>query len=509
MGQQKTYADLMNEITPSELYEGLLAYGLFAEQLPPIFTGKIFFDYCQSKNPSFPKDPTDYIPYENMRNVNVPRPLGIPNPASYQRLCKSVSDNWSMLQAHFQDATSSNKYKISRIHIRKIKNNPCLFEMNYNNWRVDGTPEPDLLIGSEYLVKADISNCFPSIYSHALSWALVGKDMAKQTQSNRSKWYNILDTCTRNIQYGETHGLIIGPHVSNLLSEIILVKIDKALSEKGYKYIRNIDDYSCYAKTHEEGQSFLVSLNQQLRFYGLSLNHKKTEIAELPAAAVEQWVRRVNAFTAFDKKARMNYKEVQAYLDLAVELMQENGGNSAVLKYVIKVLSKKRLTANAKEYCVKTIMHLTLIYPYLVTLLEKSVFRAFSVKADTIESFSQMLFEAGKNSLNYEEMCFSVYFAVKYNFTLSGIDFDEIKGCNHCLLLLVAFLYHKEQKNKTQLRLFRNYAETLMQTDMNAYWLFIYEALPQSKLIDYWVDMKKSKVSFISINKTEQGVQII
>ena len=46
--------------------------------------------------------------------------------------------------------------------------------MNYSNWKTDGTPEPDLLIGKKYIVKADISTCFPSIYTHSIPWALVG-----------------------------------------------------------------------------------------------------------------------------------------------------------------------------------------------------------------------------------------------------------------------------------------------------------------------------------------------
>jgi len=212
----------MNEISPSEIYEGLLAHGLFAEQLSPIFTGKPFFDYCKKNTSSFPKTPTGFIYYEHMRNVNVPRPLGIPNPAVYQHLCSCIADNWTNIQEHFQNATLGHAYKVSRIHIRKMENKPYLFEMNYNNWRTDGTPEPKLLIGAKYLVKADIANCFLSIYTHALSWALVGKDIAKQNQKDSSQWYNKLDLCTRNIHNGETHGLIIGPHASNLLSEIIL-----------------------------------------------------------------------------------------------------------------------------------------------------------------------------------------------------------------------------------------------------------------------------------------------
>jgi len=148
----KTYADFMNEISPSELYEGLLAYGLFAEQLPPIFSAKPFFDYCQVNNPSFPNKPTGYIYYESIRNTNVPRILGIPNPAAYKRLCECITNYWDKIQKHFFDTTANHSYIVSRVFIRKIKNEKKLFEMNYNNWRTYGTPELELLIGARFLV---------------------------------------------------------------------------------------------------------------------------------------------------------------------------------------------------------------------------------------------------------------------------------------------------------------------------------------------------------------------
>lgn len=265
MTESKHYYDFTNELSADEIYEGLLAHGLFTEKLPPVFTAKAFYDYCKSQSPAFPKKPAEYIYHESMRNINTPRPLGIPNPAAYQRLCKYISEIWPQLQQYFEKETKGQEHIISRTHIRKMKESDSLFSMNYKNWKDDGTPEPDLLLGAKYLVHADVSNCFPSIYTHALSWALVGKDVAKQNQKDGSQWYNELDFHTRNVKHGETHGLLIGPHVSNLLSEIILVKIDKILYDKGWRYIRNIDDYTCYVSTYEDGQLFLTELSEQLR----------------------------------------------------------------------------------------------------------------------------------------------------------------------------------------------------------------------------------------------------
>ncbi len=142
-----------------------------------------------------------------MRNTNVPRALGIPNPAAYQVLCKYISEIWPELQNYFEKQTKDQSHIISRIHIRKMKKTNSLFSMNYKNWQTDGTPEPDLLLGAKYLVHADISNYFSSIYTHAISWALVGKDTAKEEKNNSEKWYNKLDFYTRKIKSGETHGL--------------------------------------------------------------------------------------------------------------------------------------------------------------------------------------------------------------------------------------------------------------------------------------------------------------
>ena len=46
---EKTYCEYFEEISPDELYEGLLGYGMFA----PIFTSASFFDYCRANNPIY------------------------------------------------------------------------------------------------------------------------------------------------------------------------------------------------------------------------------------------------------------------------------------------------------------------------------------------------------------------------------------------------------------------------------------------------------------------------
>lgn len=493
----KTYNDIMQDIEADELYEALLAYGLFSEKLPPFLSSEDFYKYCIENTVSFANKERQYAYYENMRNINIPRPLGIPNPMAYQRLCKNLSDNWDYVREHFRIMTSNQNYKVSRIHIRKMKGKKQLFEMNYSNWKLDGTPEPDLLIGKRFIVKADVSQCFLSMYTHSITWALVGKETAKK--SRRGNWYNDLDQSTQNIKYGETHGLLIGPHTSNILSEIILLAIDNNLVEKGWQYVRHIDDYTCYVKSEQDAQRFLVDLQEELRKFDLSLNHKKTLVKPLPFAASENWLRRINSISIVTSYGKVDYKNCSSFFDYAIEIAKEENGNSAILKYAIKVLSGRELTESAKTYMEKTVFHLCLIYPYLVPLLEEYIFKFCKTSKESIEDISKELYQTGIDNRNYEISSYAIFYAIKYDFHISDVNVDAIKNSDDCILLLLGFIYFQKIKDRTSSKVLKDYAKDIkkINEDLEKYWLFVYEVLPQTDLKDEWKELKKAKVSFI------------
>ena len=92
----KRYSDFYDDINSGEVYEGLLGFGLFAEKLPPVFTSESFFNYCNTQSPTFEDTPRPYVYYESMRNTNVPRQLGIPDPRAYHLLCKwELESGWN------------------------------------------------------------------------------------------------------------------------------------------------------------------------------------------------------------------------------------------------------------------------------------------------------------------------------------------------------------------------------------------------------------------------------
>lgn len=502
-----SYYKLLNDVSKDTLFDGLLGYGLFAEKIPPFLTAEYFLGFCKDKNnigilEHFSK-PHKYINYQNIRNTNIPRILGIPNPFAYYYQCKILSNNWDKLLEYFKEKTQEQKHKISRIHIRKLKNKKHLFEMNYKNFEVDDYPEPNLLIGKKYLVKADISNCFPSIYTHAIAWALAEKSKAKKNKKD-SKWFNQIDKATRNLKDSETHGILIGCHSSNLISEIILTAIDKEMYDKNYSYIRNIDDYDCYVETMEKAEQFLIDLSMELRKYDLTLNLKKTKILSLPTASTEHWVRRLNLFLFHnqypkddtEKNNEIDFCTTRAYLDTALDLMTQNNENSAILKYAIKVIAKKKLTLRATEYFINTIHHLVLIYPYLIGMIDEYVFSIFKLPQNIIKAIATNIFEFGKEKNAFEAMSYALYFALKYNFKIRDNLFEIVEKTHDAVLLLLAFLHDKKFIGNSALKNYQDLAQSFID-NIDEYWVFVYEVLDEKELGDNWKRIKEKGISFI------------
>lgn len=515
---KKTYSDHMKNLSKDDVFHGLLGFGLFPDKLPPFLSSASFLDFCLTKlDKFFDKYEFGFIHYENTRNINIPRVLSIPNPIAYRNQCFQISENWDNLITHFDKNTQNDKHKISRIHIRKIQEEnkifyfgydeeerqessyDTIFEMSHKNYKLDDYPEPDLLIGSYLIVYADISNCFPSIYTHAIPWALVGKEQAKVSKSDNKQWYNKLDLSTRNLKNGETHGILIGPHSSNIISEIVLTRVDAALSKEEYKYIRSIDDYRCFVRSHEEGEKFLLSLSVELKKFGLILNNKKTEILKLPMAASEHWIRKINSFMPVREKSQLNFNELRTFLDISLELMKLNNDNSAILKYAMKMLIGKKLNNISKSYYEKTIHHLVLIYPYLVVLIDDLLFQPFKTSINEIEKFTQNLFLLGVNKNNNEVVSYALFFALKYNFKIKELDdiYNVAIKTEDCIVMLLSYLHHA--KNETMRKARKKYlpiAEKYID-HMDSHWLFAYEVLPITKLKNYWKTMKEAKVSFV------------
>lgn len=503
MKREKSYIECLSELTPDAVYKGLLLKGFFAEKLPPVFTSSQFFKYCKDNKIIRPQDPPkcQYISYENMGHNNVPREFGIPAPFAYERLCFFIKKNWDQLLEHFHSMTSGDSYKISRIHIRKLHNTESIFSMAYKTtFDRAKSPVGKIKIGKRYKVTADISQCFPSIYSHSIPWALVSEAVAKR-EKNKKTWFNKFDKEISANKYGETDGLLIGPYASNLIAEIVLVCIDKKLGKK-YEFIRSIDDYECYVKTREEAESFIVDLACALKEFNLNINRKKTRIIELPTVSDGDWTRKLRNYVAHINMSKWGIGQISAYMDVVNELhLREN--DSAVLFYALKQVSKIDLTEDARVFYINQIFQLTVLRPYLFTKIDDFLFNPFNVTIAEIKSISDIMYKDGLKNHNYEAVAFALFYAIKYLFKLDKYDAQSICKTNDVVAIVLGNYYavamelpqdvYQERTKKILAAKENDYA-TLF-----ANWLHCYEFSSKRQLskVENLRDIKEREVSFL------------
>ena len=499
-GPCKPYWAYWAELTKGEVYEGLLLDGWFSDKLPPVFSAEKFLAYCRERKRANGEPASDWVRFKYLRNNGLYREYDIPSPFSYERLVNGISDDWDGFTEQIKLNTKEFPYAVSRIHPRKIQDSHAIFQMNYSNWQIDADPEPAILLGRKYLVKCDISACFPSIYTHSLPWAVIGIDEAKRNRSNRSDiWINQIDYLLQRVCNGETHGLLIGPHASNVVSELLLTKIDAALFRQGFRFVRHIDDYDCYVDNRPDAEKFVLKLQEELSKYRLTLNQKKTEIIQLPIALSTDWVRLLKIHAPEDSTL-LGYSEVSSFLEYATSLLPDYQDNASILLYALRVLSGHPLKPSARKYVQYYAMHLACIYPYLLPTFEETVIVPLKLSTGALALFSNYIFLDCFNHADYLSACFALYYAIKYDFQLDVPEFEEIEEADDCLLYLFLYLYAKHFKDDCLMERLKDLASGFSQSGraFEENWLFLYHIRDKNDLPDgEWRALWHKGVNFI------------
>lgn len=490
-------------LSPADVLTGLLDHGLFAEKIPPCFSTAGLAAIVSEKmaglldetnekklKENIDKRAHDYVRYEALRDINIPRHLGIPHPEAYAVQALAISKHWQEIAMHCNQPAPA----ISRIYVRHVGNGR-IFEMNYKGVERFQLEENEIqwMAGAKFVVEADISACFPSIYTHTIPWALHNKGDAKKSNSLTKHAGNLLDKCTQNTRDRQTNGLLIGPHASNIISEIVLTRIDAALQASGYKkVVRHVDDYRFFADTFDEAELFVKALGMNLRAYEMSINETKTRILELPRPSDENWRLVLNRFL-FPKDEELRFSVIRSFLDLALEYAQ-SAGKSTPLNYAIKTIAgsdePRKLNPRAKRMYVQEAMNLALAYPYLAPLLDEFVFDKYWHEGmkSRIADFAASLIKFGVRKLYPDTIAHALYFALKHDITLDLKDDEliEIIALDDCVTNVLLLEYAKASNRLKIKSAINKRAKELLKTDdareKDKHWLLIYQVWTKKEL---------------------------
>lgn len=496
---------------------GLVDFGLFAEKVPPCFSSEglaartpVAMKRILRENDSqklgklIAKQNRGFVRYQTLRDVNIPRHLGIPHPQSHLAQCLAIKRCWDQIKKHCAKPSQP----VSRIFVRDTGHDR-VFVMNYKGQERFEVEEQEIKFatGARYVVHADISTCFPSIYTHSIPWALHGRRKAKDPKFRHdlSLTGNILDKATQAVRDGQTNGLLIGPHTSNIISELVLTSVDSALLKCGHTRVtRHIDDYRFYAQTHEQAEDFVRDLGMALREFELCLNEKKTKILPLPRAQEENWVRELKDFHF--PSGVIRFSTVRSFLDLALDLAQR-AGTSATLNYALQMVPA-RLNERAKRLLVMEAVNLALSYPYLAPLLGDYVFAKhyYSGIESVIETFATKLLQTGIQRIYPDAIAHALFYAIRHNLTLQVTEalLKRAVKIDDCICDVLLLEYAKRRKLKLLAQAVKNRADNLKGLDpgdQDPFWLLIYQVWTVSELRkngqELLGDLKASKFTFM------------
>lgn len=145
------------------------------------------------------------------------------------------------------------------------------------------------------LRKLDITNCFSSIYTHTISWAVKTKEIAKE-QIGFTNFEKRFDDFMQSVNYKETAGIIIGPEFSRIFAEIIFQRIDTNIEKRlqtefkfqlyrDYEICRYVDDIFVFANKMEVLELIESVIQEELDPYRLHLNDSKEKDYSSPFAS--------------------------------------------------------------------------------------------------------------------------------------------------------------------------------------------------------------------------------
>lgn len=441
-----------------------------SEELPPIFTTRRLTADVAVKLAGLEPRKGDYsgydqIEYRMTRFNYVSRPLSIPHPLPHARLCLSIRDCWE--------------------HLEYIVSNPCsgikpqehadgrLIIMDYDDSLSKSRSTQKQVFGNRFKVHSDVSNCFPSIYSHAVPWALVGFDeaKAKKPPKHKAEWFNQLDEALRLTKRNETQGIAIGPATSNVISEIILARIDETLVSKGHRFTRYIDDYTCYCDSEEKAQEFIRLLSSELSKFKLMLNVKKTEVRKLPEPMADDWV--ISLISAIPSGKSIDAYQAIHFLEFALALSNKHPEGS-VMKFAMKTLTKKPLDLFAKcdvlNYGLNLAFHQSFLLPHFGKILSDTWLVS---QFDAPAKLNAIVREHAKLHRS-DGMTWGLYLLGKHDALIEENTADAVIGTEDAMSIAVL---HWSGQYPAKVKQF---VEKVVASGdlyrLDAYWLLLYEA---------------------------------
>lgn len=416
----------------------LINLGLYPETLPPCFVSKdakrAFNGIVATLDAArFHNHKTDFVRYNGTKHDGNRRSFGTPNIVSYFHVSSFIKENWKS----FEKAFGGSEYSIGSPKLldsdddRAIKV-PSLSELSARASRNLGY--------APFVLKADISQFFPSIYTHSISWAAHGIEASKSDTNEQSpvNKFNSLDFFVRNCQRGNTRGVLVGPDAFRLIAEFISstldVELKKSVGDLIVGAVRHVDDYYIGLKSELDALVVLSRLREILASFELNLNDAKTKIYSSVEPINDLWAQRVRK-VAREVGVFAKLEHLEFAIDETLEVARQVGSDSPV-KILLRAFDEGRIYQTEKwEFVEKYLQRIVHRHPhsidYVCLLVVKRSAIGKSVDKHGWAEVSQMLISRNLAFNHHHEVLWLLWMLVVCKIPLPFGLIDEVQKMNN------------------------------------------------------------------------------
>lgn len=232
----------------------------------------------------------NYIIYGNKGSNLSWRPLQLIHPLAYLALVNVLTqeNNWKKIKNRFKKLSSLSNVSCLSIPIANSeRKNSNQGEQILQWWTGMEQKSIALSLEYDYVFNTDVADCYSSIYTHSLAWAIDGIKLAKTRdyRNDKNKLGNKIDICIQQMQNRQTNGIPQGSVLMDFIAEILLNYLDflltleiknQGINRDNYTILRYRDDYRIFVKNKYDGEKIIKILSSLLRTFGLKLNENKT-----------------------------------------------------------------------------------------------------------------------------------------------------------------------------------------------------------------------------------------
>jgi RNA-directed DNA polymerase len=321
------------------------------------------------------------------------RPFQLIHPALYVSLVNKITEqaNWNLIVSRFVQFQANPNIRCYSIPLRSDDKQSDKASSISQWWQAIEQQSLELALKYDYVLHTDIADCYGSIYTHSVPWAIHTKVTAKARRQDLGLIGNNIDKHLQYMAYGQTNGIPQGSVLMDFIAEMVLGFVDLELSDKiqqantlDYEIIRYRDDYRVFSNNPQTAEHITKLLTEILIELGMRLNVQKTIVSN---DVIKNSIKSDKLYWMTSKKGARN---IQEHLLILHKLSEEHPNSGSLSKALGKFYNRiKGIT--------ETNQNKNVLVSILVDIMYKNP-RTYPIASAILSKFLSLIPDNGKKN---------------------------------------------------------------------------------------------------------------